>query len=76
MRRSLWVALLFGGVGLTALAQDTPDTAPVPEENALPPASDAGTPGAVDGIPDVGSEDATPPGVEPPAADEPAPEDP
>ena len=74
MRRSLWVALLFGGVGLTALAQDTPDTAPVPEETA-PPATDAGTPGAVDGIPDVGSEDATAPGIEPPAADEPAVDD-
>lgn len=43
MKRTLWIALLLGGVGLTALAQDTPDTAPVPEENALPPAADPRT---------------------------------
>ncbi|MBA3314119.1 MAG: hypothetical protein H0T47_12645 [Planctomycetaceae bacterium] len=41
MKRTMSIALLLAGAGLTAIAQDTPDTAPVPEENALPLAADA-----------------------------------
>ena len=68
MRRSLWAALMCGGVGLSALAQDTPDTAPVPEQLAPPGAADPGT-GAVDPVPDVGAEDPTLP-IDPPVADD------
>jgi len=41
MKRSIPVALIVAGTAMISFAQDTPDTAPVPEENALPPAADA-----------------------------------
>lgn len=76
MKRSFCVALLFSGVALAAYAQDAPNR-PRAEElpaTADPAAADAAaadptTPGAIDGTPDVGSEDVTPPAVDPTAAD-------
>ncbi len=57
MKRAIPIALICAGTAMAALAQNTPDTAPVPEENALPPAADAAL-----GEPELGAD------VAPPAA--------
>jgi hypothetical protein len=44
MKRTMWLALLFASAGLAAVAQNTPDTAPVPEENAADPGTAAPLP--------------------------------
>lgn len=55
MMRAIPIALLFAGTAMAAVAQQTPDTAPVPEENALPPAADAPL-----GEPELGADVAPP----------------
>ena len=40
MKRAIPIALICAGTAMGAIAQNTPDTAPVPEENALPPAAE------------------------------------
>lgn len=69
MKRSFWIALVFSGAGWAASAQDAANLPPAEDPPALADpadsAADPNPPGAVDGTPDVGSEDATPPGFNP-----------
>lgn len=57
MKRAIPIVLICAGTAMAAVAQNTPDTAPVPEENALPPAADAAI---GEGEPDLGADPAHP----------------